>query len=179
MLQLTIPPTEIFDHKKREFIKLPGYEVELEHSLVSLSKWESKYKKRFIGYTMNDANEVFDYIRMMCVTPNTDPRFVLGLTKAMSEQIREYIQTEHTATTINEVRSPKSSEAVSSELIYYWMTAYNIPFTCETWNLSRLLMLIRICSIKQEKPKKMGRAEAMSRQRSLNAQRRAQLNSSG
>lgn len=179
MLQLTIPPSEHFDHKKREFLKLPGYEVELEHSLLSLSKWESKYKTRFIGHTMNDVNQVLDYIRMMCVTPNVDPNFVLGLTKEMSEQIRVYIQTEHTATTINEVKTPRSSEAVSSELIYYWMTVYNIPFTCETWNLSRLLMLIRICSIKQEKPKKMSRAEALSRQRSLNAQRRAQYNSSG
>lgn len=179
MLTITITAAEQYDEVRNEFVASVEKVLQLEHSLLSLSKWESKYKTRFIGHTMNDANQVLDYIRMMCVTPNVDPNFVLGLTKEMSEQIRVYIQTEHTGTTINEVKTPRSSEAVSSELIYYWMTVYNIPFTCETWNLSRLLMLIRICSIKQEKPKKMSRAEALSRQRSLNAQRRAQYNSSG
>lgn len=180
MLTITVGATESFDDEKQEFVSVGGVELQLEHSLVSLSKWESEFEKPFLGKGEKTPEEALAYIRYMLVSENPPEDFPAQLSKENMEAINAYIDRKMTATWFSEVRpEPKSSETITSELIYYWMTVFNIPFECETWHLNRLFTLIRIANLKQGKPKKMTRAEIMQRNRELNAQRRAQLGTKG
>lgn len=182
MFQLEIPVSpESWDEAKEEFIPAKTVTLQLEHSLVSLSKWESKWNKPFLSNTTNmTSEESLDYIRCMTITKNVDPTFYLNLTTANVEAVISYINAPMTATTFSNHQKEKvNNEIVTSELIYYWMIAYNIPFECQKWHLNRLLTLVRICGIKNAPPKKQSKGEIMRNNAALNAARRARLNSKG
>lgn len=180
MLRITIPEVELWDEEKQEFIYIKEQTLSLEHSLVSLSKWESKWNKAFLGKTEKTPEETLDYIKCMTITQNVDPEIYNYLTPDNINQVNKYIEAPMTATTFsNEKISSTSRETVTSELIYYWMIALNIPFECQKWHLNRLLTLIRVCNIKNAPPKKMSKRELMSRNSALNAARRQQLNTRG
>lgn len=180
MLSITIPAQEMFNDKDQTFIDLPEINLELEHSLVSLSKWESKFNKPFLSLENKTQEETIGYIEAMILNPIYPTNFWMQLTQKNIDEINEYIDSKQSATTFGEMPKHKSrGEVITSELIYYWMIAFNIPFDCERWHLNRLFSLIRICNIKQGKPKKMTRSEIAQRNRELNAQRRAKLNTSG
>ena len=180
MLRITIPAAELWDEDKQEFVSTKEQTLQLEHSLVSLSKWESKWCKAFLTKTDKTAEETLDYIKCMTITPNVDPNVYNFLTQANMMEINNYIQAPMTATCFNEDKSQKGGrEVVTSELIYYWMIALNIPFECQKWHINRLLTLIRVCNIKNQPPKKRSKREIMSSNAALNAARRKQLNSRG
>lgn len=180
MLEIVIPPREIWDDVHQQFFDFKGQKLCLEHSLVSLSKWESKWQKPFLSTTNKTSEEAIDYIRCMTITQNVDPMVYLFLTKENIQQINDYIDKPMTATTFNEPNKRPSREIVTAEIIYYWMVAHRIPFECQKWHLNRLLTLIKVCNIKNDtNPKKMSKRDILSRNASLNAARRAKLNSKG
>lgn len=179
MLILTIPATELFNDKTQEFITVSEKTLQLEHSLVSLSKWESKWHKPFLSKEPKTVAETLDYIKCMTITQNVDPKVYSSLSNENIEQINEYIDAPMTATTFSNNQGSRNREVVTSELIYYWMISLNIPMECQKWHLNRLLTLIRVCNVKNTPPKKMSRREIMNRNAALNAARRKQLNSSG
>ena len=180
MLQIVIPAGEFWDEIKQEFSYTKEQTLQLEHSLVSLSKWESKWCKVFLSKDEKSPEETMDYIKCMTITPNVSPDIYNRLTKANIKEIEDYITAPMTATYFSKERGGRSSsEQVTSELIYYWMIALNIPFECQKWHLNRLLTLIKVCNIKNQPPKKMSKRDIMSRNASLNAARRQQLNTKG
>lgn len=180
MLEITIPEHELFNETTNEFITVKPQTIKLEHSLVSVSKWESKWKKPFLDQKKKTREETIDYIRCMTITQNVSPLVYAGLSSKNIEEVAAYIEDSQTATWFTDTNKPQGQrEATTSELIYYWMVAFNIPMECQKWHLSRLLTLIKICNIKNQKPKKMGKKAVMSDNRALNAARRARLNSKG
>lgn len=173
MLELTIPPAEYFDEKTNEFGKFNGITLRLEHSLVSISKWEAKWKTVFLSKEPKTVEQTIDYIRCMTINQNVDPLTYSLISNEHVNLINAYIEDEKTATTFNNTHAPRrSNEVVTSELIYFWMAQFNIPMECQKWHLSRLLTLIRIASIKNSPEKKMSKRAIMSQNRSLNAARR-------
>ena len=179
MLTITIPARELFDDRTNEFVYTKDQTLQLEHSLVSISKWESKWHKPFLTKETKTEEEMRDYIRCMTITQNVDPSVYLGLSRNNLVQIKQYIDDTMTATTFNDKNKKQSRQVITSELIYYWMVSLNIPFECQKWHLNRLLTLIHICDIKNTPAKKMSRRDVMSRNASLNAARRAKLGTRG
>ena len=181
MLQITIPATEGWDESKEEFVEISKEQtLNLEHSLVSLSKWESKWHKSFFSKEKKTYDETLDYIKCMTLNKNVDPLVYERLTKSNIDEINKYIGDSMTATTFGEDRNNRGGKQhVTSELIYYWMITLNIPFECEKWHLNRLLTLIRVCNTMNQPPKKMSKRQIMSRNAALNAARRNQLNTKG
>ena len=182
MLTITIPETEYYDEQKNEFSIVKSQTIKLEHSLVSISKWEARWQKPFLQDKDKTPAEMLDYIKCMTIG-QVDSGVFSGLSNKNIKEISDYINSPMTATWFNEHGSKKpSKEIITSELIYYWMVSYSIPFECEKWHLNRLLTLIRICGIKAEQannPKKMTKSEILTKNQLLNAQRRARLNSKG
>lgn len=181
MLQITvILEPEQWDEEKQEFIPAKTQTLQMEHSLVSISKWESKWCKSFLSNREKTTEETIDYIKCMTLTQNVKPEAYEHLTRSDIDRIKQYIEAPMTATYFNENKNGKGGrEIITSELIYYWMIASNIPFECQKWHLNKLLTLIRVCEIKNTPPKKMSRGEIMSRNAALNAARRKQLNTKG
>ena len=180
MLQITIPGIELWDESREIFTQTKEQTLQLEHSLVSLSKWESKWGKAFLSKQEKTYEETIDYIKCMTITQNVDLNVYNCLSKSIIDKITEYIEAPMTATYFSkEQSSGNSREQVTSELIYYWMIALNIPFECQKWHLNRLLTLIRVCNIKNQPPKKMSKRAIMSRNAAINAARRKQLNTKG
>ena len=180
MLTIIVPGTEMFDETTQEFVTEGDITLELEHSLVSLSKWESKFEKPFLGKDEKSTEEVQDYIIAMTLTPNIPPEVYPNLSEGNVMDINKYIDAKMTATWFSDhPGAPPSRDVITAELIYYWMITFQIPFECQYWHLNRLFTLIRVCNVKQAKPKKMSRAEMAARNRELNNQRRAQLGTKG
>lgn len=180
MLMIVVPGIELFDDTNQEFTTQGDVVLELEHSLVSLSKWESIYEKPFLGEGEKTTEEVIGYIKSMTLTPEVPEEIFYRLSEENVTKINEYIDAKMTATWFNDAPgAPRAREVITSEVIYYWLIAFQIPFECETWHLNRLFTLIRVCNIKQAKPEKMSRAEIAARNRELNAQRRAQWGTKG
>lgn len=181
MLQITVPENELFDERTMTFVRVKQHTLQLEHSLVSLSKWESRWNKAFLSKSNTKTDEeVLDYVRCMTLTQNVDPNVYLVLTNNNIEQINKYIEAPMTATVITDEKNAKrNNETVTAELIYYWMIALNIPWECQKWHLNRLLTLIKVCNVKNTPPKKMSKRDIMSRNAAINAARRKQLNSRG
>ena len=181
MLQLVIPLSpEGWDEKTEQFVEAKTYVLQLEHSLVSLSKWESKWEKPFFSKAEKSYEEIIDYIKFMTISKNVDPNVYTHLTNGNIREINQYIEAPMTATTFSKDKNQaKSREIITAELIYYWMIALNIPFECQKWHLNRLLTLIRVCNIKNSPPKKMSKKEAALQRSQLNAARKKQMNTKG
>lgn len=181
MLTINVPISpEGWDENKQEFVE-PGYKtLQLEHSLISLSKWESKWNKAFFSRHKKTTEEVLDYVECMTLNKNIDPEVYNYITEDNIKEIFKYIEAPMTATVFSkESGGSNNRETITAELIYYWMIALNIPFECQKWHLNKLLTLIRVCNIKNSPPKKMSKRELMSRNAALNATRRKQMGSKG
>lgn len=182
MLEIVVPgKQEYWDEINRVFVYTDDKDVtlRLEHSLISISKWESKWCQPFIDSKKTDE-QLLDYIKCMTLNINVDPSVYDRLSVENYKDINAYIQAPMTASTVKDISNPrKTNERVTSELIYYWMIANNIPVEFEKWHINRLIMLIRICSAKNEPPKKMSRHEIFAQNKALNAARRAKLHSKG
>lgn len=181
MLEIVLPAVEGWDEEKEEFVDLlKEQRLQLEHSLVSVSKWESKWEKPFLAPGDKTAEETLDYIKCMTITQNVKPETYNRLTKEHIDQIVKYIDAPMTATTFSkDVTSKASRELVTAEIIYYWMISLQIPQEYQKWHLNRLLTLIRVCNLKNQPPKKMSKRDIMSRNAQLNAMRRQQLGTKG
>lgn len=180
MLSITIPKNEYWDSRNEIFITVPETKLSLEHSLVAISKWESKWQKPFLGKNDKSDEELRDYIRCMTITQNVDPNVYYFITKKNYDDILAYINSPMTATTFGKnTPGPKKKEIITSELIYYWMISNNIPFECQKWHINRLLTLIRICGIKNTPSKKMKRSDILRQNASLNEARRRAMHTSG
>jgi len=182
VLTLIIKGKEFFNEETQEFYTDEDEDVvvEFEHSLVSLSKWESIYKVPFLSANDKTPEGIFEYLQLMIVSKDVDPAILYKCSEEDLKRIQEYIDSSESATTFGEMPGRKGpGEVITSELIYYWMVAFNIPFECQYWHLNRLFALVRICNIKNQPPKKMSKHEIASRNRDLNAQRKAALNTKG
>ena len=182
MLRLTIPEYELFNNETNEFITVNAHEIHLEHSLISISKWESKWNKPFlVDKPAKTSSEIVDYIKCMTINKNVPDSSYLYITAKQYEEINEYISAPMTATVIRDSSPNKSkAEIMTSELIYYYMISYNIPFECEKWHINRLMTLIQVCSIKNNpNKKKMSTKEVYRSNAALNAARKKKLNTNG
>ncbi len=180
MLQITIPAIELWDERTQRFVESKEQKLQLEHSLVSLSKWESKWCKAFLGKAEKTDEEVRDYIRCMTITQNVDPNIYNYLTRDNFKKVNDYIQLPMTATTFNEkIQGRGRNQIVTAEVIYSWMFALQIPIDCQKWHLNKLLTQIRTCNIMNQPSKKMNKKDVISQNAALNAARRQRLNSKG
>ncbi len=180
MLKIHIPPFEIFNPTTNQFSYVKGQTLQLEHSLVSVSKWEAKWHKPFLSSEEKTDEEIMDYVKAMTITQNVDPVVYTGVNNQILNEITEYINDSHTATWFREDnRNGRGREIITSEIIYWWMIALNIPPEYQKWHLNRLLTLIRVCNEKNTPAKKMSRKDLARRNRSLNEARKKALNTNG
>ena len=182
MLYLDVPASELFDEKTDRFIYTDDQTLRMEHSLISVSKWESRWCKPFFEDQKKTKEELLDYVRCMVVNPLKDPNVVLALGPTEINKIIEYINAPMTATKIyvygENAKPKKKQKPMTSEEIYYLMFQNGIPIECEKWHINRLFMLLRVFSVKSQN-KKLGKAESAKMQSTLNAQRRAMHHSKG
>lgn len=179
MLPLHIDSFELFDNNTNEFLTIPEMDIVLEHSLESISKWESIWKKPYLSDKTKTLEEDISYIQCMASVP-IDPIVIKYMSSDNKKKINDYINDSSTATWFND-QNKKSGrkEVITSEVIYYWMIEMGIPFECDKWNINRLLTLVRVCGSKMSKEKKMSKNDIFKQNRALNAQRRARYNSKG
>lgn len=180
MLNITIPAVELWDERTKEFVYVKSQTLSLEHSLVSISKWESKWHKAFLTKAEKTPEETIDYIKCMTLTQNVPPEVYSYLTNENIMEVNRYIDDPMSASSVPDEKGPSNSrEQVTSELIYYWMVALNIPFECKKWHLNRLLMLIRICNHKNQPPKKTSQRDRYKNHKAINAANRKRFHSKG
>lgn len=180
MLSITIPKSELWDDVRERFINIEEQTICLEHSLVSVSMWESKWCKPFFSNHEKTHEETIDYVRCMTLTENVDPNVYYGLSMDNVNSIKAYIDAPMTATTFSDKgKGRKNREVITSEVIYYWMVALNIPMECERWHLNRLITLVRVCNEKNNPGKKMSSREIASRNAAINAANRKRFGSKG
>lgn len=179
MLEINVPAKELFDEENNLFINVKATTLCLEHSLISISKWESKWKTPFISKDSKTNEQLRDYIKCMTIN-QVDPMTYYALTDSNFKAVNDYISDSMTATWFNEdKRSSRKEEIITSELIYYWMIALNIPMECQKWHLNRLITLIRVCSIKNQPEKQMKKSDIYANNAALNAARRKALRTKG
>lgn len=179
-LTIVIPGKDFYDQKTNRFITIKTQKLSLEHSLLSISKWEARWHKPYLSRDEKSEEENLDYIRCMCLTEPSDPNVFLGLTRQNVKDIADYISNPMTATTFNNRDKKPSREIITSELIYFWMANFRIPFDpCQKWHLNRLMTLIEIASIKNQPAKKMSTRDILKQNSALNAARRAKYGSRG
>ena len=181
MLTIMVPESEFFNELTGEFITTPAQKLDLEHSLISLSRWESKWHKPFLTKDERTEAETLDYIRCMTITKNVDPRVYFAITPENISEIKKYIDDPMTATTFKNYRKSgrHGKDIITSEVIYYQMVALQIPFECEKWHLNRLLTLIEVCNRKNSPDKKMSKKQIADQNRALNALRRKKFGTRG
>jgi hypothetical protein len=179
VLSITVLGNEYFDEERSEFVYPESEVVELEHSLAVLSRWEAKHEKPFLGKKDKTQEELLDYVRMM-IQSDTDPAVISRFTEENFEQIGAYMNSKMTATWFSDIPGQaRNGETITAELIYYWMSSFSIPLEFENRHINQLFTVIRIHSLKNQKPKKMSKAEALRKQRELNAQRQKDLGTRG
>lgn len=175
MLEIDVSLEESYDETTEKFVS-NGFRVTLEHSLVSMSKWESFWEKPFLGKETKSSEETISYVRMMIVGSEPPPEILRKLIETHLDKITSYIQAKMTATVVSETKnSPGYAETITSELIYYWMISMNIPVEFQYWHLNRLITLIRVINAKNAPKRKM----SVQERRSLNRKRLAQYNTRG
>lgn len=182
MLKIAIPASEMFDDVNQKFIVIEEQTLELEHSLVSLSKWESKWHIPFISDKEKTMEQTMDYIQCMMITENVDPSVygIIAQSNLLMGEINRYIDDSQTASIVlDNSRGGNSGEFTTAETLYYWMISLQIPFECQYWHLNRLIALIRFCSAKNAPTKKMSQSDIMSRNKALNDARRKALGTKG
>ena len=184
MLSVTVPETEFFDDAKQMFFSCKRTTLALEHSLVSLSKWESKWKKPFLAKNAEHSNEeILDYIRCMTITQNVPDNVYLAISynQEIINRITEYINDPMTATTVSNNGGPKTAfhKVVTSEVIYSWMIQHNIPVEFQKWHLNRLLTLIQVCNANNSQQRPMSKRDVAVQQARLNAERRRKYRTRG
>lgn len=180
MLTIKVPSTEYFDEKTNTFRRFPEYTLNFEYSLAALSKWEAYFEKPFLDSANKSLQETIYFIECMCLSKKVSPEVFHRLSSENHKSINDYINKTMTATTFHDAHTgPPSREVITAEIIYYWMTTLNIPFTCDKWHLSKLFALVKVINLKNAPKKKMSRSEMLSRRRELNAQRRQQSGSMG
>lgn len=179
MLLINVPSVDLFDEATNQFVKFTGEALLLEHSLVSLSKWESFNEKPFLGKDTKTDEETLNYVRMMTFSPVRDPEVYNHLTSANLQEISNYINAKMTATWFSDKPGENVASAVTAEIVYYWMIALLIPFECQYWHLNRLLTLIKVLNEKNSPPKPMSQFDAAAQQRELNESRKAQFKTQG
>lgn len=186
MLELVIKGEEAFNANDNTFTTIGDTVLHLEHSLLSVSKWEEKYCKPFLDDAEKTKDETQYYIECMILDKEYDKSILESLTSDNMRDINDYISSEHTATKIYDLRNHKNGrkQTITSELIYYWMIVRGIPIELESWNINRLLTLMRVYDIEQEKANggsgmKMPGNKAAQMQRLQNAKRKAHLHSRG
>jgi hypothetical protein len=179
MLKITIPAIEQYDEVANEFTTIKEQVLQLEHSLISLSKWESKWHKPFIVKGDKTPEETRDYIQCMTTNQGVDPRIYSLLNDEVISVVKQYMDDPMTATIISKQQEAINREIITAEIIYYWMFTLNIPLECQKWHLNKLLTQIDVCSIKNQPAKKRGRRELMQRNSALNKERRRALNTKG
>lgn len=180
-LTITVPGRDMFDQRTSMFITTKPTTLVLEHSLLSISKWEAKWHKPYLSTAAKTEEEALDYIRCMCITQNVNPEIFMALDNRTLKEITDYINNPMTATTFRKDPNERPNrEIITNELVYYWMAELGLPFDpCEKWHLNRLMTLIKVASIKKQPPKKMGRKEMISQRNALNAQRKAKYKTHG
>lgn len=179
-LTITIPGNELYDQAAGKFITTKSHTITLEHSLVSIARWESKWHKPYLSREPKTKEELIDYFRCMTLTQNVPMSVYYAIDGETMQKIIDYIQDPNTATTFRKSNKPPSREIVTNEIVYYWMTALNIPFDpCEKWHFQHLMTLIEVCSLKQQPAKKMPKGEALRQRSALNAARRSKYNTHG
>lgn len=180
MLRITVPGVEFFDEEKQEFIDTEDVVLELEHSLVSLSKWEESFEKPFLSDDRKTTEETVGYIKAMLLTPEVPSDVFERLTEANLETVSSYIDRKMTATWFNEqMNKPRGKEIITAEIIYYWMTSLQVPYECQFWHLNKLLALIKVINLKNTPAKKMPKRDMLAQRRALNEQRRQQYQTTG
>lgn len=180
MLKLEIQGAETFNNETEEFSYEESVELHLEHTLVSISKWESKWEIPYLSDKKKTTEQTLDYIRCMCVNRDVSDEVLTRLTDENAKAIEKYITSKHTATWFSEKGSGKPNrETITAELVYYWIVTLNIDWEVQHWHFNKLMTLIEICHRKSDKPKKMSKAEQAAQNRKLNQERRARLGSSG
>ena len=164
--KIYIPAQDLWDESRGEFISIKEHKLTLEHSLVSLTKYESNWHTPFLSPEEKTQEQVMDYIRCMVMGDDYDDNFIYALTPQDLKKIETYIATDQTASTIPEEKNntePKSNELMTSELIYYYLGQIQcLTPTIENWHLSRTLTLIRIASWKQKPEKELNKKEALA-----------------
>lgn len=185
MLRISIPLERGFDNETQKFVVLETFQMDLEHSLVSLSKWESEFEKPFLTKDPKTPEETFAYFKAMCLTPDVPPEVWGKMTQQNAEAINDYIGAKRTATWFNErVDNRPSRETITSELIYYWLVALQIPWEAENWHLNRLMTLIKVCNEKNkaaessQKGRRLGRKD-LDQRAALNRARQQQHGTRG
>lgn len=178
MLEVMIKGKEMWDENSEEFVNVKPTTLRLEHSLVSISKWESKWKIPFLDDKPKTAEQSIDYIKCMTLNQNVDDSVYYAIDSETMQKIDEYIGSDRTATWFNEPPSRGGKRVVTSELVYYFMIAYNIPFECQKWHFSRLMTLIKVCKI-ETSDSKMSRSEVLRQNRAMNAARRKAMRTKG
>lgn len=181
MLTIKVPLKEGFDDELDEFVILESYTFSLEHSLVSLSKWEAKFEKPFLSPNPKTAEETLWYIRCMAFDEEISDHILNKLSEQNIREINEYINGKQSATWFKEaVDLPaKSPEIITAEIIYYWMLTLNVEKACEDWHLNKLITLIRVCNEKNAPPKKTNSADLARNRRLLNEERLARYGTEG
>lgn len=182
MLHLRIPERDLWNPVTERFIHVEDTELDLEHSLFSVSKWESKWHIPFHDDRKEKTVEQnIDYIRQMCLTPNVDPNIFYCITEQNAKEITEYIGDTNTATWFNDLAKRKTGkkEIITAEIIYYWMTVYNVPESCQYWHLNRLMTFLRVCAEKSNPDKKKHGIDQAAQRRALNAARRQKYKTRG
>lgn len=181
MLTIRVPDKELFNDATQEFINVKGRELRMEHSLVSLSKWESKFHKPFLVKENKTRAETIEYIKLMTITQNVDDSVFKAIDHKIIKEVTAYLEDPMTATTFTEQEEKRNinREVITAEIIYYWMVTLQIPMECQKWHLNRLLTLINVCNIKNQPKRKMTKGEIKARNRALNTERRQRLNTTG
>ena len=181
MLKIIVKGGEIFNEDTFEVTQVKDTVLQLEHSLISLARWESKWHKPFLeDMDKRTPEENLDYIRCMTISQNVDPEVYSCLSPENMLEIKNYMDDTMTASWFNETKNPKTKQkAVTAELIYYWMISLQIPFECEKWHLNRLLTLIRVCNIENSPKKKMRKGDIFKQNRALNEARRKSMGTKG
>ena len=179
MLQITIPETEIFNEITSEFIYVKQTNLRLEHSLLSISKWEENWGKSYIDTDKKTREETLDYIRCMTITPNVDPNVYRCITNPIMQQINQYIDRPMTATRLPKPKPSAKKKIITSEEIYYQMFELGIPLEFEKRHLNRLLMQIRVCQAYREPAKKRSTSEIISSHRAINEANKKRFKTKG